>query len=54
MSEPTELAWIMAGYTTFAERGPEALKVEQLARQVGISKSSFEVVYPIRTGLDQM
>jgi AcrR family transcriptional regulator len=41
MSEPTELAWIMAGYTTFAERGPEALKVEQMARQVGISKSSF-------------
>jgi len=41
MSEPTELAWITAGYATFAERGPEALKVEQLARQVGISKSSF-------------
>ncbi len=38
---PSERPWIEAGYTLFAQAGPDALKVEQLARQVGISKSSF-------------
>lgn len=33
--------WIEAGYDVFAQHGPGALRVEQLARQVGISKSSF-------------
>lgn len=41
MSAPAEQPWIEAGYTVFALQGPDALKVEQLARQVGISKSSF-------------
>lgn len=41
MSNPNALPWIEAGYRVFAEQGPEALKVEQLARQVGISKTSF-------------
>lgn len=33
--------WINAGYETFALHGHGNLKVESLARQVGISKSSF-------------
>jgi AcrR family transcriptional regulator len=33
--------WIIAGYETFALQGHGHLKVESLARQVGISKSSF-------------
>ena len=33
--------WLHYGYTTFALYGPEALKVERLARDVGKSKSSF-------------
>lgn len=41
MISHAELPWIRAGYEVFALQGPEALKVEQLARQVGISKSSF-------------
>jgi AcrR family transcriptional regulator len=41
MSTPVERPWIDAGYAAFALGGPDALKVEQLARQVGISKSSF-------------
>ena len=41
MSAAAEQPWIEAGYTAFALQGPDALKVEQLARQVGISKSSF-------------
>lgn len=41
MSTRNELPWIETGYELFALHGPEALKVEQIARQVGISKSSF-------------
>lgn len=41
MSLPAEQPWIDTGYALFALHGPDALKVEQLARQVGISKSSF-------------
>lgn len=41
MNTPLEQPWIEAGYTVFALQGPEALRIEQLARQVGISKSSF-------------
>ena len=33
--------WLQQGYSTFALDGPEALKVERLARAVGKSKSSF-------------
>ncbi len=36
-----QLDWLQQGYTTFAHHGPEALKVERLARAVGKSKSSF-------------
>lgn len=35
------LPWIEAGYEIFANQGPDALKIEQLARVVGKSKSSF-------------
>ncbi|MGD1847163.1 MAG: TetR/AcrR family transcriptional regulator [Salibacteraceae bacterium] len=35
------LPWIQAGYAVFAQAGPDALKVESLAREVGKSKSSF-------------
>lgn len=41
MTTAAELPWIEAGYEVFALYGPDALKVEQLARVVGISKSSF-------------
>ena len=33
--------WIMEGYALFAKDGPESLKVESLARRVGVNKSSF-------------
>jgi len=33
--------WIAAGYETFAVAGVGALRIEVLAKQVGISKSSF-------------
>lgn len=33
--------WLDAGYAEFAAAGPAALKIEALARLVGISKSSF-------------
>lgn len=33
--------WIRAAYTLFALEGPAGLKVEVLAKRVGISKSSF-------------
>ncbi|NQZ48466.1 MAG: TetR/AcrR family transcriptional regulator, partial [Erythrobacter sp.] len=35
------LPWIKAGYTLFAEEGPQGLKVEVIARRVNKSKSSF-------------
>ncbi|MCU0375108.1 MAG: TetR/AcrR family transcriptional regulator [Chitinophagaceae bacterium] len=33
--------WLQTGYQRFAELGPEGLKVEPLAKNAGISKSSF-------------
>ncbi|TAF68112.1 MAG: TetR/AcrR family transcriptional regulator [Cytophagales bacterium] len=33
--------WIETGYALFANEGMQALKVERLAKKVGISKSSF-------------
>jgi AcrR family transcriptional regulator len=33
--------WIESGYKEFAEFGPGALKIEVLAKKIGISKSSF-------------
>ncbi len=33
--------WILAGYHTFAKNGDSGLKIESLAREIGISKSSF-------------
>lgn len=41
MPRLNEQPWVEAGYEAFALHGPDALRVEQLARQVGISKSSF-------------
>lgn len=36
-----ELPWIKAGYELFSLHGPDAVKIEKIARIVGISKSSF-------------
>jgi AcrR family transcriptional regulator len=36
-----EEIWIVSGYETFALYGESGLKVEGLAKKVGISKSSF-------------
>lgn len=33
--------WIAAGYSAFAQEGPAGIRVEQLARAIGKSKSSF-------------
>lgn len=41
MINSNALPWIQAGYEIFALEGPKALKIEILARKVGISKSSF-------------
>ncbi len=41
MINTNALPWLEAGYEIFALQGPDALKVEALARKVGISKSSF-------------
>lgn len=41
MSSPKQDVWIQAGYKTFAHEGPNSLKIEAIARQVGKSKSSF-------------
>lgn len=40
MSEKKEV-WILKGYEKFALYGEASLKIEQLAKEVGISKSSF-------------
>jgi AcrR family transcriptional regulator len=40
MTEKEEI-WILAGYETFAITGENGLKIEQLSKEVGISKSSF-------------
>lgn len=37
----TKDIWIKTGYETFAHKGAEGLKIETLAKKVGISKSSF-------------
>jgi AcrR family transcriptional regulator len=41
MMDSSAAPWIEAGYRVFALSGPKAFRVEQLAREVGISKSSF-------------
>jgi AcrR family transcriptional regulator len=41
MKNNIEQIWIEAGYELFAKDGPKGLKVEQMARKVGKSKSSF-------------
>ncbi|MGL2986200.1 TetR/AcrR family transcriptional regulator [Flavobacterium sp. RSSA_27] len=41
MKTEVKLPWIELGYTIFANEGPSAIKIEQLARKVGKSKSSF-------------
>jgi AcrR family transcriptional regulator len=38
---PHKTIWIEAGYERFAQAGLAGLKVEALAKQVGVSKSSF-------------
>jgi AcrR family transcriptional regulator len=41
MKNETEQPWLEAGYEIFSKDGPAGLKVEHIARKVGISKSSF-------------
>ena len=41
MKNETEQPWLEAGYEIFSKDGPSGLKVEHIARKVGISKSSF-------------
>lgn len=41
MQNKLEKGWIEAGYELFVNEGPKGLKVEVLARTVGVSKSSF-------------
>jgi AcrR family transcriptional regulator len=36
-----EQKWIIAGYTRFALHGPKGLKIEQLAKMLNTSRSSF-------------
>lgn len=36
-----EIPWLTVGYRIFAYQGPVFLKVENLSREVGVSKSSF-------------
>jgi AcrR family transcriptional regulator len=39
--QQSKAIWIATGYQIFALQGEEALKIESLARKVGVSKSSF-------------
>lgn len=41
MADDSKRLWIEVGYDMFAKEGPKSLKVEVIARRVGISKSSF-------------
>ncbi|MDB5283602.1 MAG: regulatory protein TetR [Bacteroidota bacterium] len=41
MKSNIEQPWIEAGYELFSKEGPGALKVDQMARRVGVSRSSF-------------
>jgi AcrR family transcriptional regulator len=41
MKEKSILPWVETGYEMFSCYGPDALKIEQLARITGTSKSSF-------------
>ena len=37
----SSMKWIIAGYELLAIEGPEGIKVEKLARQLGLNKSGF-------------
>jgi AcrR family transcriptional regulator len=41
MAKTEKSVWLKQGYNLFAEKGMNGLKVEELARRVGKSKSSF-------------
>lgn len=44
MSNPsshTKLEWIKAGYEIFGRKGPDGLKIQSIARDLGKNKSSF-------------
>ncbi|HAA17928.1 MAG TPA: TetR/AcrR family transcriptional regulator [Cytophagales bacterium] len=41
MEDSKKTPWITAGYRAFAYEGPQALKVERLAKLLGKNKSSF-------------
>ncbi|MCG3165914.1 MAG: hypothetical protein POELPBGB_01689 [Bacteroidia bacterium] len=41
MKNDIEQPWVEAGFTLFANDGPAGLKVDTIARKVGISRSSF-------------
>lgn len=42
----SEQAWLNKGYELFAIEGPAALKVENMSRIIGVSKSSFYHHFP--------
>lgn len=41
MFTPSEIQWLEVGCDIFSQHGPAQLRVEEMARRVGISKSSF-------------
>lgn len=41
MDSKIKTPWLEVGYTIFSQEGPNALKIEALARKVGKNKSSF-------------
>jgi len=41
MESKITMPWLEVGYTIFSNEGPQGLKIEALAREVGKSKSSF-------------
>jgi AcrR family transcriptional regulator len=43
-----EKDWVVSGYQSFAEHGPESINVEGLAKKLNRSKSSFYHYFPER------
>ena len=41
MIHDNRLPWILCGYELFAQKGPNGLKIEVIAKRIKISKSSF-------------
>ncbi len=45
MKSNIERPWIETGYELFSKEGPGALKIDKLARKVGVSRSSFYYLF---------